>query len=49
MGKPRGAYLAALGLVRAVRDEVDSELAFRCLDDGVGLAGRHVVALGVEV
>jgi hypothetical protein len=43
------ADLAAVGLVGAVGDEIDAELALRRLDGGIGLAGRHVEALGVEL
>src|SRR5947209_4882128 len=45
----RSANLAAIGLVGAVGDEVDAELAFRRLDGGVGLAARHMIALGIEL
>ena len=49
MGEARRADLAAIGLVAAVGDQIDAELALGRLDRGVGLAGRHVVALGVEL
>ena len=45
----RRADLALVGLVGAVGDEIDAELALRRLDRGVNLAGRHVIALGVEL
>ena len=48
-GEARRADLAAVGLVGAVGDQIDAELALGRLDRGVGLAGRHVVALGVEL
>ncbi len=40
--------LEAKRLVRAVRDHVDAELAFRRLDRGVGFAGRHAIAFGEQ-
>ncbi len=49
MREARRAQLAAVGLVSAVRDEIDAELALRRFDGGVNLAGRHVVALCVEL
>src|SRR6185369_6109374 len=49
MGKARRADLALVGLVAAVGDQIDAELAFRRLDRGIDLAGRHVNALGVEL
>ena len=49
MREARRADLAAIGLVGAVGDEIDAELALRRLDRGVDLAGRHVEALGVEL
>jgi hypothetical protein len=39
MGESRRADLAAVGLVRAVGDQIDAELALRRLDRGVDLAG----------
>src|SRR5438132_547180 len=47
--KARRADLQAIGLVRAVGDEVDAELALRRLDRGVDLALRHVHAFGDEL
>src|ERR1700726_4362235 len=41
--------LAAVRPVGAVGNEIDAELALRRLDDRVGLAGRDVVALGIEL
>ena len=49
MREARRAELAAVGLVGAVGDQIDAELALRRLDGGVNLAGRHVVAFGVEL
>src|SRR3990170_3747759 len=43
------ADLQAVGLVGAVGDEVDAELALGRLDRGVGLALGHVHALGEEL
>ena len=43
------AQLAAVGLVGAVRHEIDAELAFGRLDRRIDLAGRHFVAFGVEL
>src|SRR5258708_11556388 len=40
MGKARRADLQAVGLVRAVGDDVNAEFPFRVLDCGVGLARR---------
>ena len=48
-GEARRADLAAIRLVGAVGHEIDAELALGRLDRRVGLAGRHVVALGVEL
>src|SRR6516225_5440786 len=48
MGKTGRAYLALVGLVAAVRDEIDAELALGCFHRGIDLAGRHVDAFGVE-
>ena len=49
MGEARRLDLAAVGLVGAVGDQIDAELALRRLDRRVNLAGRHVIALGVEL
>src|SRR5258706_14466389 len=49
MGEARGADFAPIGLVGAVGDEIDAELALRRLDGGINLAGRYVVALGIEL
>jgi hypothetical protein len=49
MREARRADLAAIGLVGAVGDEIDAELALGRFDRGVDLAGRHVEALGVEL
>ena len=43
------ADLALVGLVGAVGDQIDAELALGRLDRGVDLARRHVEALGVEL
>src|SRR2546430_11686921 len=45
----RRADLAAIGPVGAVGDEIDAEFALWCLDRRIGFAGRHVIALGVEL
>src|SRR6185437_9943820 len=45
----RRADLALVRLVGAVGDEIDAELALRRLDRRVNLAGRHVIAFGVEL
>src|SRR5207249_2330390 len=42
-------YLALVGFVAAIGDQIDAELAFGRLDRGINLAGRHVIALGVEL
>src|SRR5262245_20689916 len=49
MGEARGADFASVGLVGAVGDEIDAELALRRLDGGINLTGRYVVALGVKL
>src|SRR5258708_32010424 len=49
MRETRRADLAFVGLVGAVGDQVDAELALRRLDRGVDFAGRHMKALGVEL
>ena len=49
MREARRAELAAIGLVGAVGDEIDAELALRRLDRRIDFAGRHVVALGIEL
>src|SRR5205814_1240598 len=49
MGKTRRADLALVGLVAAVGDQIDAELALRRLDRGVDLTGRHANAFGVEL
>src|SRR6266508_4363845 len=49
MRETRRADLAAVGLVGAIGHEIDAELALGRLDGGVGLAGRHLVALGVKL
>src|SRR5574341_98301 len=43
------AQLHAVGLVRAVGDEIDGKFALGVLDRGVGLALGHVHALGEEL
>src|SRR5882762_2345086 len=49
MREARCADLALVGLVAAVGDEIDAELALRRLDRGIDFAGRHVDAFGVEL
>src|SRR5258705_12638757 len=49
MGKARRADLALVGLVGAVGDQIDAELALRRLDRGVDLAGGGVGAFGIEL
>src|SRR3954451_12574503 len=49
MGEARRADLALVGLVAAVGDQVDAELALRRLDRSIDLAGRHVHAFGIEL
>ena len=49
MGEAWRADLAAIGPVGAVGYEIDPELALRRLDGGIGLAGRHMEALGIEL
>ena len=49
MREARRADLALVRLVAAVGDEIDAELALGRLDRGINLAGRHVIALGVEL
>src|SRR6202171_1420683 len=49
MRKTWRADLAFVGLVGAVGDQVDAELALRRLDRSVDLAGRHMEALGIEL
>ena len=49
MRKARRADLAAIGLVGAVGDQIDAELALGRFDGGIDLAGRHVIAFGVEL
>src|SRR5437763_6406737 len=49
MRKAGRTNLALVGLVGAVGDEIDAELALRGLDRSVDFAGRHVHALGVEL
>jgi hypothetical protein len=40
---------ALVGFVGAVGDQIDAELALGRFDRGIGLAGRHVETLGVEL
>src|SRR5262249_49349412 len=49
MGEAGRADLALVGLVAAVSDEIDAELALGRFDRGIDLAGRDVIALGVEL
>src|SRR5690348_16612600 len=49
MGEAGRADLAAIGPVAAVGHEIYAELALRRLDRGIGLPGRHVEALGIEL
>ena len=49
MGEARRPYLAAVGHVGAVGDQVDAEFALRRLDRRVGLPGRNAIALRVEL
>ncbi len=49
MGKARRADLAAVGLVGAVRHEIDAELALGRFHCGIDLALGHLVALGVKL
>ena len=48
-GEARRADLAAVRPIGPVGDEVHGELALRRLDRAIGLAGRHVIALGIEL
>src|SRR6185312_13774903 len=48
-GEARRADFATIGAIAAVGDEIDAELALGRFDGGVGLAGGHVIALGVEL
>src|SRR5579875_303336 len=49
MGEARRSDMAAIGPIGAVGHQVDAELALGRLDDRVGLASRHMIALGVEL
>src|SRR5436190_22934278 len=49
MRKARRADLAFVGLVAAVSDQIDAELAFRRLHRGVDLAGWDVETFGVKL
>src|SRR5689334_4846182 len=49
MRKARRADLALVGLVGAVGDKVDAELALRRFHGGIDLAGRHMNAFGIEL
>src|SRR6478752_4019884 len=49
MRKAWRADLAFVGLVGAVRDQIDAELALRRLDRDVDFAGRDMEALGVKL
>ncbi len=49
MREARRADLALVRFVGAVGDEIDAELALGRFDRGIHLAGRHVIALGVEL
>ena len=49
MRKARRADLALIGLVAAVGDQIDAELALGRFDRGVDFAGRHLEAFGVEL
>src|SRR2546430_2025075 len=49
MSEAGRADLALVGLVGAVGDKIDAELALGRLDGGVDFARRHVKALGVEL
>ena len=49
MGEARRADLAFVGLVGAVGDEIDAELALGRLDRGIDLARRHVEAFGEQL
>src|ERR1700719_2156501 len=48
-GKARRSYLAAIGPVGAVRNQIHPKLALWRLDRGVGLARWDVIAFGVEL
>src|SRR3954466_16304545 len=49
MCEARSADLAFVGLVAAVRDEIDDELSLGRFYGGVNLAGGHVIALGIPL
>src|SRR5690606_18010992 len=49
MAERRRANLAAIWLVAAVADQIDTELALRALRGDVDFTGRHVEAFGVEL
>ena len=47
-GRNPAPQLAAIGLVGAVGDEIDAELALRGLDRAIDFARRHVEAFGIR-
>src|SRR5690606_7764750 len=49
MGEARRTDLALVGLVGAVRDEIDAELALGRFNGSIGLAGGYMHALGVKL
>src|SRR5262245_20583540 len=49
VGERRRPDLAFVGAIGAVRHQIDPELPLRRLDRGVDLAGRHAMALAVEL
>src|SRR5690606_8095556 len=49
MREPRGAQLAAVRLVGAVRNEIDAELTLGRFNGGIYFAGGDPVALGIKL
>jgi len=47
MGEARRAQFDPIGLIGAVRHEIDAKLPLRRLDGGVDLAGWDLVAFGI--
>ncbi len=49
MRETRRADFAPMRLVGAVGNQIDAELALGRFDGRIGLAGRHVIAFGIEL
>src|ERR1019366_9964331 len=49
MREARRPDLATIGLIGAIRDEIDTEFSLGSLDRAIDFAGRHMETFGIEL